>query len=113
MPSKSSANNITDKQKHIFELKSGFYYVNYPSLLAEAPILWPPDGKSQLIRKDPDAGKDWGQEEKGVTQNKIVWWHHQVNGYEFEQTPGDSEGKPDRLYSMGSQRVGHDLETQH
>ena len=60
---------------------------------AEAPILWPPDVKSQLIRKDPTAGKDWGQEEKGVTEDKIVGWHHWLNEHEFEQTPGDSEGQ--------------------
>ena len=57
---------------------------------AEAPILWPPDAKSRLIGKDPDAGKDWGQE-KGVTEDEIVGWHHQLNKHEFEQTLGDSE----------------------
>ena len=59
----------------------------------EVPILGPPDVKSQLIGKDPDAGKDWGQEEKGETEDEIVGWHHQVNGHEFEQTPEDSEGQ--------------------
>ena len=58
---------------------------------AEAPIFWPPNAKSQLIRKDPDAGKDWRQEEKGLTEDKMVGWHHQLNGHECEQTPGDSE----------------------
>ena len=43
---------------------------------AEAPILWPPDVKSQLIRKDPDAGRDWGQEEKGMTEDEMAGWHH-------------------------------------
>ena len=57
----------------------------------EAPILWPPDVKSQLIGKVPDAGKDWGQEEKGVTEDEIIGWHHQLNKHEFEQTLGDSE----------------------
>ena len=57
---------------------------------AETPILWPPDVKSLLIVKDPDAGKDWGQEEKGTTEAEMVGWHHQLNGHEFEQTPGDS-----------------------
>ena len=57
----------------------------------EAPILWPPDAKSQFIRKDPDAGKDWGQEEKGMTEDEMVGWHHQLNGLKFEQTPGDGE----------------------
>ena len=60
---------------------------------AEAPILWPPDAKSQLAGKDPDAGKDWGQEEKGVTEDETVGRHHQLNGHEFEQTPGDGEGQ--------------------
>ena len=58
---------------------------------AEAPILWPTDAKSQLIGKDSDAGKDWRQEEKGVTEDEIVGWHHQFSGYEFEQAPGDSD----------------------
>ena len=58
---------------------------------AEAPILWPSDAKSWFIRKDPDAGKYWGQGEKGVTEDKMVGWHHWHNGYEFEQTLGDSE----------------------
>ena len=52
---------------------------------AEAPKLWPSDVKSQLIRKDPDAGKDWRQGEKGTTENKMVGWHHQLNANEFEQ----------------------------
>ena len=60
---------------------------------AEAQLLWPPDVKSQLIGKDSDAGKDWGQEEKGATEDEMVGWHHRLNGHEFEQTPGDSEGQ--------------------
>ena len=60
---------------------------------AEAPILWPPDAKSQLTRKDPNAGKDWGQKEKALTEDEMVGWHHRLNGHEFEQTPGDSEGQ--------------------
>ena len=59
----------------------------------EAPVLWPPDVKSQLIGKDLDAGKDWRQEEKGTTENEMVGWHHQLKGHEFEQTPGDGEGR--------------------
>ena len=59
---------------------------------AEAPILWPPDGKSQLVGKNPDAGKDRGTE-KGVTEDEMVGWNHQLNGHEFEQTQGDSEGQ--------------------
>ena len=60
---------------------------------AEAPRLWPPDAKRQLIGKDPDAEKDWGQEEKGSTEDEMVGWHHQLNGYEFKQTPGDGGGQ--------------------
>ena len=60
---------------------------------AEALILQPPEMKSWLIGKDPDAGKDWGQEEKRVTEGEMVGWHHWLNGHEFEQTPGDSEGQ--------------------
>ena len=60
---------------------------------AEAPILWPPDAKSRLIRKDPDDGKDWEQEEKGTIEDEVVGWHRQLNGHEFEQDPGDGEGQ--------------------
>ena len=60
---------------------------------AEAPILWPPDVKSQLIWKDPDAGKDWGQEEKGATEGEIVGWHHRLDGHEFEQAQGAGDGQ--------------------
>ena len=55
---------------------------------AETLILWPPHAKSWLIRKDPDAGKDWGQEEKGTTEDEMVGWHHQLNGHGFGWTPG-------------------------
>ena len=58
----------------------------------EAPILWPPDAKSWLTGKDPDARKDWGQEKKGTTEDEMVGWHHWLNGHEFEQTLVDSEG---------------------
>ena len=60
---------------------------------AEAPILWSPDVKSWLIRKDPDAGKDWGQEENGTTKDETVGWHHLLNGHEFEQALADGEGQ--------------------
>ena len=51
---------------------------------AETPILWPPHAKRSLIGKDPDAGRDWGQEEKGTTEDEMAGWHHQLNGHEFE-----------------------------
>ena len=81
---------------------------------AEAPILWPPDMKSRLIGKDPNAGKDWGQEETGATENEMAGWHHQFNGHESEQTLGESEGQESlACYSpWGSQRVGQGLATE-
>ena len=60
---------------------------------AETPILWPPDTKNWLTRIDPDAGKDWGQEEKGTTEHEMVGWHHQLNGNEFEQALGVGDGQ--------------------
>ena len=60
---------------------------------AVAPGLWPPDVKSWLTGKDPEAGKDWRQEEKGATEDKTVGWHHRLNGYEFEQAPGVAAGQ--------------------
>ena len=63
------------------------------SLEGEAPILWLSDAKSQLIGKDPDAEKDWGQEEKESTEDEMVGWHHRLNRHEFEQTRGHSEGQ--------------------
>ena len=59
---------------------------------AEAPILWPPDAKTQLIGKDPNARKDWRQEEKETTEDGVVAWHHRLDGHEFDQTPGVGDG---------------------
>ena len=79
---------------------------------ADTPILWPPDATSQLIRKDPDAGKDWRQEEKGTTKDVMVGWHHWLNGHEFEQALGDDEeqGHLGHCSPWGC-RVGHDWGT--
>ena len=60
---------------------------------AETPILWPPDAKSRLIGKDPDAGKDWGQEEKGTIEDETAGWHHRLNGYGFGWTQGVCDGQ--------------------
>ena len=60
---------------------------------AETPILWSPDVKNWLIWKDPDAGKDWRQEEKGMTEDEMVGWHHRLNGHEFEQALGVGDGQ--------------------
>ena len=62
---------------------------------AETPMLWPPDAMSWLIGKDPDAGKDWGQEEKGSTENEMVGWHHRLNGCGFRWTLGVGDGQSD------------------
>ena len=60
---------------------------------AGTPVLWPPQGKSWLTGKDSDAGRDWGQEEKGMTQDEMASWHHQLDGREFEWTPGVGDGQ--------------------
>ena len=69
-------------------------------------ILWPPDVKNWLIGKDPNTGKDWRQEEKGMTEDEMVGWHHWLDGHESEQALGASDGQGS-LQSMGSQRVRH------
>ena len=63
---------------------------------AETPILWPPHAKSWLIGKDPDAGRDWEQEEKGTTEDEMAVWHHQLDGHESEWTPGVGDGQGGR-----------------
>ena len=60
---------------------------------AETPILWPPHAKSWLIGKDPDAGRDWGQEEKGTTEDEMAGWHHRLDAHEFGWTPGAGDGQ--------------------
>ena len=60
---------------------------------AETLILWPPDAKNWLLGKNPDAGKDWRQEEKGTIEDEMVGWHHQLDGHEFEQVPGFGDGQ--------------------
>ena len=89
-------------------------FIERTDVEAETPIVWPPDVKSWLICKDPDAGKDWGQEEKGTTEDEMVGWHHQLNGHGFGWTWVwvDSGSwwwtlRPGMLRFMVSQRVGH------
>ena len=100
---------VKKKQKQKQKTKQSWMFIGRTDAEAEAPILWPPDAKSWLIWKDPDAGKDWGQGEKGMTEGEMVgwhhqgwarlkageegddrgwdgWWHHQLNRHEFEQT---------------------------
>ena len=68
-------------------------FIGRTDVEAETPILWPPDVKNRLLGKDPDAGKDWRQEEKGTTEDEMVWWYHWLNGYEFEQASGVGDGQ--------------------
>ena len=68
-------------------------FIGRTDIEAETPILWPPDVKNWFIGKDPDAGKYWRQEEKGMTEDKVVGWHDWLNGHEFEQALGDDEGQ--------------------
>ena len=72
--------------------KQPWMFIGRTDAEAETPILWPPDAMSQLLRKDPDAWQDWGQEEKGTTEDETIGWHHWLNGHESEQIQGDSEG---------------------
>ena len=68
-------------------------FIERSDVEAETPIFWPPDAKSWLIGKDPDAGKNWGQEEMGTTEDEMVGCHHWLNGLEFGWTPGDGDGQ--------------------
>ena len=82
---------------------------------SEAPTLWPPDVKNWLIVKEPDAGKYWRQEEKGMTEDEMVGWHHWLNGSKLEFACSWSwwwTGKPGMLQSMGLQRIGHNWVTE-
>ena len=75
------------------QTSQSWIFIGGTNAKAEAPVFWPPDIKSWLTGKDPDAEKDWGQEKKGATEDEMVGWFHWLNGHEFEQTLGDSEGQ--------------------
>ena len=80
---------------------------------AEAPIPWPPDVEGQLTGKDPDARIDWGQEEKGVTEDEMVGWHHQLSSTPWAKSwRWWRTGNPGVLQAMRSQRVGHNRATE-
>ena len=80
---------------------------------AETPILWPPHVKSWLIGKDPDAGRGWRQEEKGMTEDEMAGWYHRLNGQVWVNSGSWWwTGRPGVLRFMGSQRVGHDWVTE-
>ena len=85
-------------------------FIRMPDAEAEAPILWPPDVKNWLIGNDPDAGKDWEQEE-GMTEDEMVGWHHRFNRCELEQSVRDSEGQGKSRSSWGCKRVRCNLVT--
>ena len=68
-------------------------FIGRTDAIVETPIFWPPDVKNWLIGKDPDSGKDWRQEEKGMTEDEMVGWHHRLYGHEFEQAPGVGDGQ--------------------
>ena len=92
--------------------KQSWIFIGRTEAEAEAPILWPPDAKNWLIGKDPDAGRDWRQEEKGMTEDEMVRWPHWLNGYEFEQAPGDEgQGSLESCSPWGC-RVGYDWATE-
>ena len=96
------------------EGNQSWIFIGRTDAATEVPILRPPDGKSWLIRKVPDAGKDWRQEEKGTTADEMVGWHHWLNGHEFEQAPGvgDRQRRLGCCSPYGLQRVGHDWVTE-
>ena len=80
----STFNSFYLSYSFIQQIFVGIYY---------GPVLWPPHAKSWLIGKDSDAGKDWGQEEKGTTEDEMAGWHHRLDGCEFEWTPGVGDGQ--------------------
>ena len=105
VPWTARRSNLAD---HLVNAKGNqpWIFVGRTDANAEAPILWPPDAKSWLIRKDPDAGKDWRQEEKGMTEDEMVGWHHQLNGQVWASSGRWWRiGRPGALQSMGSQRT--------
>ena len=88
-------------------------FIGQTDVEAETPILWPPDVKSWLTGKDPDAGKDWGQEDKGTTEDEMVGWHHWLNGRGFGWTLGVGDGQGGlTCCSSWGRRVGHNWETE-
>ena len=95
------------------EGEQSWVFIGRTGVEAETPIFWPPDGKSRLIGKDPDAGRDWGQEVKGMTEDEMAGWHHQLNGHGLAWTLGVGDGQGG-LACCGSwhRRVGHDRATE-
>ena len=92
---KTLENSLDSKEIETVNSKGSqsWIFIERTDAEGETPILWPPDAKSWLIWKDPDPGKGLGQKEKGMTEDEMVEWHHQLTGHESEQTAGDSEGR--------------------
>ena len=97
----------------IFEMinDQSWVFIGRTDAEAETPILWPPDVKNWLIWKDPDAGKDWGQEEE-TTEDEMVGWHHRCNGHGFGWTPGAGDGQESWHSAVHGVAVGHDWATE-
>ena len=95
MVDKTLESSLDNKEIKLANLKGNelCIFIGRTDAEIEGSILWSPDAKSQLIGKDPDTGKDSGQKEKGATVDEMAEWHHQLNGYETDQTPGGSEGQ--------------------
>ena len=111
VPEKTLKNPLDSKEIKPVNPKGNqlWLFIGRTDAEAETPILWPPDAKSWLFGKDPDAGKDWRQEEKGKTEHKMVGWHHWVDGHEFEQAAAVGDGQGGLAYcSPQGCRVGHD-----
>ena len=90
------------------EGNQSWIFIGRTDVKAETPILWPPDAKNWLTGRDSDAVKDWGQEEKGTTEDEMVGWHHQLNGHEFAQASGVGKGQGSLVWcSPGGARVRH------
>ena len=102
---KTLENPLDSKEIKPVNLKGNQPWILIGGTDAEAPILWPSEANSLLTGKGPDAKKDWRQKEKGVTEDKMVGWHHWCNRYELGQIPRDDGGQ-------GFRRVGHDLATE-
>ena len=95
-----------------FKGKQSWIFIGKTDAEAENPILWPPDVKSWLIGKDPDAGKDWRQEEEGTTEDEMVGWHLRLNGHELEQALGVGDEQISLVCCSPWGRKGHNWVTE-
>ena len=113
---KTLENPLDSKIKPVNPKENQFWiFIGRTDADAEALITWPPDVENWLIRKDPDAGKDWRfPEEKGATEDEMVGWHHWLNGHEFEQAPGVGDGQGSLICCSpwGHRRVQHNWVTE-